>query len=158
MTTKRMCKYPGCTYYDKKAKHYCCGACMSDHYDYERLKKEKIMDKIKREWSYKTSDGKLFTGKFAAKKAKEYQKRLNFRESINNLAAGAREIFNVDKPNRQEDGKTDEELLIEKLNDKFGWDIDSFEEFLHELVTMYLEIPELSKFFQFVEEKFDEYK
>lgn len=38
---KRICKYPRCTYYDPKAKTYCCGACSSDSYDYDRLKGQK---------------------------------------------------------------------------------------------------------------------
>lgn len=30
---KKTCKYPGCLYYDKEAKYYCCDACSADHYD-----------------------------------------------------------------------------------------------------------------------------
>ena len=39
----RMCKYKKCTYYDPKAKTYCCAACSADAYDYNRLKKEQIV-------------------------------------------------------------------------------------------------------------------
>lgn len=158
MITKRTCKYPGCVYYDKKAKHYCCGACTSDHYDYERFKKEKIMDKIKREWSYKTSDGKLFTGKFAAKEAKEYQKRLNFKESIKDIIPEARKIFGIGKPNPHESGETTEEKFLDRINDEFNWDVEDFEEFLNWIIIIYLETPGLSELLQFVEEKFDEYR
>ncbi len=37
----KLCKYPVCTYYDPKAKSYCCNACAGDHYDYDRLQKER---------------------------------------------------------------------------------------------------------------------
>ncbi len=40
MTTKKYCKYPGCIYYDKKAKHYCCRGCSWDHFDMKRLNAE----------------------------------------------------------------------------------------------------------------------
>lgn len=38
---KRTCKYPGCTYYKKGAKSYCCNACSADAYDDHRLMVEK---------------------------------------------------------------------------------------------------------------------
>lgn len=165
MTTERICKHPECFYYDKKAKYYCCGACAYDHHSYKQLtsiitetRKEKVMDKIKREWSYKTSDGKVFFGKFAAKKAKEHQKRLNFRETIRAIIPQARRIFNINEPDSHEDGETDDEMFLDKINDQFSWDVEDFECFLNWIIAIYLEIPELSKFFQFIEEKFDEYK
>jgi len=38
---ERECKYPGCFYYNKNAKTYCCAACSGDDYDRERLHKER---------------------------------------------------------------------------------------------------------------------
>lgn len=161
MTTERICKYPGCYYYDKKAKHYCCGACACDHRDsmqskstITRNRKENVMEEIKREWSYKTSDGKLFTGKSAGKKAEDYQKRLNFRKNVRDIIPEAHKIFNINGPDPHEDGESDEEQFLDKVNDEFNWDNDNFEGFLYQLVTIYFGIPELPKFFQFIEEKF----
>ena len=42
---RRNCKYPKCYYYDSKSKVYCCAACSADHYNYDRLHKEKIKNK-----------------------------------------------------------------------------------------------------------------
>lgn len=36
-STNRVCKYPKCHYYKPGTKTYCCDACSSDHYDYDRL-------------------------------------------------------------------------------------------------------------------------
>ena len=44
----KACKYPECTYYDPKAKSYCCNACAGDHYDYDRLQREKDLIEIRR--------------------------------------------------------------------------------------------------------------
>lgn len=164
---ERICKYPGCFYYNKKAKRYCCGACTVDHYSSEQLdsiitkiRKEKIMSKVKREYSYRTTDDKIFTGKLAKEKARSHQKRLNFRGVIKNIVPEARKIFNIDKSYllKDEDGETNEDRLIDKINDEFSWDMNDFEDFLHYFTNICLEIPELSKFMQFVDKKFDEYK
>jgi hypothetical protein len=40
MKKARVCKYPGCAYYSKDAKRYCCAACQHDHYDYDHMKKQ----------------------------------------------------------------------------------------------------------------------
>ena len=118
------------------------------------------MDKITREWSYKTSDGKLFSGKSAKKEAQDCQKRINLRESVKDLIPAAREIFKIKKPNQYEDEETDEEMLVDKINKEFGYETNTLEETLNYLVLLYLEIPELSKFFQLLEKKLDgnEYK
>lgn len=120
--------------------------------------KENIMKNITREWSYKTSDGKVFLGESAEEKAKEYQKRLNFKRTIKDIIPKAREILNIEEPNPHEDGVSDEEKLLDKMDNKLYWSGEDFKDFLYWLITIYFEIPELSKFFQFVEEKFDEYK
>lgn len=39
MKKAKVCKYPGCAYYNKSATRYCCDACRHDHYDYEHMKK-----------------------------------------------------------------------------------------------------------------------
>jgi hypothetical protein len=166
MATERICKYPGCIYYDKEATCCCCSACEVSYYSEKQLdsiitetrKEKNIMDKIKQEWSYKTSDGTLFSGKFAKRKAQAHQKKINFRESVKDLIPAAHEIFGIKKPNLHEDGETDEEIVVDRLNAEFGWEANTFEEALNYLVILYLEIPELSGFFQFLEGKLDEYK
>lgn len=165
MTIKRTCKYPGCVYYNKSTKHYCCSACSCDHYSSKQLnsiitkiRKEYVMDKIKREWSYKTSDGKVFLGKSAVKNAENHQKRLNFRESIKDAIPQARKIFNIPEPDFHKDGEIDEDEFLDKVNNELDWDCRDFKDFLNRLVTAYFEIPELPEFFQFIKKEFNEYK
>ena len=40
----RKCKYIDCVNYSEDAEDYCCNACASDDHDYQRLKKEKIIE------------------------------------------------------------------------------------------------------------------
>lgn len=72
---------------------------------------KRIMDKIKREWSYETSDGRIFTGKSAREKAKEHQKKLNFRKDIKGIIPETRKISNLSKSNEHGDEETDEDIL-----------------------------------------------
>ena len=158
MIIEHVCKYPKCAYYNKKAKHYCCDACASDHYDSVKLEEGKIMGKIKREWSYTTSDGKAFLGKSAAKNAKNHQKRLNFRKSIKDATPQVRRIFNISESDPHEDGETDEDEFLDKVNSELDWDCRDFKDFLNWLVTAYFKIPELPEFFQFIKKEFIKYK
>jgi len=98
------------------------------------------MDKITREWSYKTSDGKLFSGKSAKKEAQNYQKRINLRESVKDLIPAAHKIFNIKKSNPHENGETDEDLVIDRINEEFGWEANTFERALNYLVLLYQKI------------------
>ena len=158
MIMKHICKNPKCSRFNKIAEYYCCKACARIHKStIIKTKERKIMDKIKRAWTYTTSDGRSFSGKSAAKEAKEHQRKLNFKEDIKSIIPRAREIFNIAGPNPcDEDGETNEELFLNKVLVELDWDGADFEDFLSWLITAYLEIPELFRFFQFIEEKWIE--
>ena len=71
-------------------------------------------------------------------------------EDIEDLIPKAQKIFNESKP--------EPKTLISKVINERNWDVGSFEELLCYLVFTYLEVPELLKFFKFVEKRFNEYK
>lgn len=118
------------------------------------------MKKVIHVSSYQTEDKQLFSGKDALQKAKEHQKELNFVKNIKDLHPEAQKIFNIAKIHR---GPNINSFDVDGLLRKFRlaesiWDIGNFEELLHCLVSLYLEIPELSEFFKFIEKRFNEYK
>lgn len=115
------------------------------------------MDKIKREFAYRTSDDKVFSGKNAAKKAKEHQKRVDFRNTVKEIIPAAEKIFGLKDLDDVSTG-SDETELIDKLNNELSFECDDFDEWVRRFVDLYMEVPEIVEFFQFVEDKFKDFK
>lgn len=114
------------------------------------------MKKVIHVSSYQTEDKQLFSGKDALQKAKEHQRKLNFMKNIKKLYPKAQKIFNLAKESNINSPDVDKLLRKFRLDESI-WDIGNFEEFLYCLVSLYLEIPELSDFFKFIEKRFNSY-
>lgn len=110
---------------------------------------------ITQEWSYRASDGKLFCGKFAKKQAQDYQKGIDFKETVRSLIPAAHKVFNIKESRLRNEAGESEEIVTGKINEEFGWEADTFGKSLHYLATLYLNLPELSKLFQLFEKKFE---
>lgn len=115
------------------------------------------MNKITRKhsYTYTTSDGDIFTGKFALKGAKRHQKELDFRKAIKDVVPEAQKIFGVDTLNDLKIDAVMEDKLVNRINNEFSWDVDDFEDFLNHFAGIYLEIPELFDLSRFIEKRFD---
>lgn len=53
------------------------------------------MDEMKIEFSYRTTDGRLFSGKDALKCSKEHQKRIDFRNVVKEIMPKMEELFKL---------------------------------------------------------------
>jgi len=116
------------------------------------------MDKVKRVYSYKTTDGKTFSGKNAAEKAKEHQKRVNFIDAIGEIMPEMEEIFKLEDGHTSDGGDTDESELVDVMNDELLYQCDDFDELIRRFVDVYLEVPGIAKCFQLIEHRFKDSK
>jgi len=116
------------------------------------------MDKIKREFSYRTTDGTLHTGKIAAKKATEHQKRINFRATVRSLIPEAHKIFKIEDTYSTDDGETDEELLLLRVEECTVIDVSNFKDFVDYFVDLYMGIPEIVELLQLIDRKFKKFE
>lgn len=111
------------------------------------------MDKIKREYSFRTTDGVLHSGGNAAKRAKEHQKMVDFHKAIKGMIPEVRRIFNI-----KDAHTTDESILLEKVGDHMLVDCDDLEELVGRLVDVYIEIPEIVTLFTFIKDRFERFR
>ncbi|TET61145.1 MAG: hypothetical protein E3J47_05925 [Candidatus Stahlbacteria bacterium] len=109
------------------------------------------MNKIKREFSYRTTDGTLHSGKNAAKKAKEHQKRIDFRNTMKKILPEIEKILNIEYTN-------DETVLVDKLNNELSFACDTLDEWLKRIVALYIEVPAIIQVFKFIEDEFKAFK
>jgi len=107
------------------------------------------MDKVKRVYSYKTTDDKVFSGKDAAKRAKEHQKRVDFKNTIEKIIPEMEKIFKLEDT---------DEYLINKMNGELLYECDDFDDLIERFVDIYLEIPEIAKCFQLIENRVKNFK
>jgi len=116
------------------------------------------MNKIKREYSFRTADGTLYSGKNAEKRAKEHQKRVDFNKTIEDMVPEVRKIFDIKDADTADDGDTDESKLLEKVGDHVLIVCDDLKELVGRLVDMYIEIPEIVTLLVFIRDKFGKFK
>jgi hypothetical protein len=116
------------------------------------------MSEIKREYAYRTTDGKLHSGTNAAICAKTYQKRLDFRKTIKSMIPAVEEIFGLEDLRDGDDGDTDETVLIEKVNETLLCDFNDLEDLIHGFVDLQIDIPEFEKFLILIKERFKKFK
>ena len=110
------------------------------------------MSEIKREYAYRTTDGETFTGKNAEERAKDHQKRVDFRIAVKGMIPEACKIFGL------EDVDVDEVNFLERVDNCSYIDCNDFGEFVDGFVDLYIEVPEIVKFLQLIERKFKEFK
>lgn len=116
------------------------------------------MDKIKREYSYRTTDGMLYSGRNAAKKALEHQKRVDFRTTLKSLIPEAHKIFKIEDAYDTDDGDTDEDLLLQRIYDIIYIECEDFKDFIKMFTDLYIEIPEMVEFLQLIDQQFKKFK
>jgi len=96
--------------------------------------------RITRGNAYQATDGKWFYGKGALDRAKEYQKRVDFRNLRKKIAATARLFFKV--TDEGDDGTDSEEEFCERLSDNIDWDVSTFDEFIDRFMDLFIMFPE----------------
>jgi hypothetical protein len=104
--------------------------------------------KIKRRHAYETTDGKIYSGRGAKKRAENHQFFLDMAKAKGDIAKEARVIFNVSRATGDKMGEVmpgelsgaEEEFLIQ-LRDNFGWDFDDFEEFVNWAIDIFVNFP-----------------
>ena len=116
------------------------------------------MDKIKREFSYRTTDGKLHSGKNAAKKAKEHQRIVDFGKTIKNIIPVTEDLFNLKDVHDESDGNTDETILIDKINECLFCKFDNLEDLIYGFVDLQIDIPEFADFLVFIKNQLEKFK
>lgn len=116
------------------------------------------MDKIKREYSYRTTDRELHVGKGAAERAKKHQRRIDFRATVKSLIPEAHKIFKIEDTYSTDDGETDEELLLLRVEECVGIDVSDFKDFVDYFVDLYMGIPEIVELLQLIDRKFKKFK
>jgi len=110
------------------------------------MKSKKRIKRIRREYCYKTSDNKTFTGPKAKDKAKSHERSIIFRESKNIIYSEARKLFDIPllKPDNHSDGDDRdqreidfmEELMNIVYRDRDFYYIDDFVELIMDLVEL----------------------
>jgi len=109
------------------------------------MKKEKRVKKVD---SYKTSDGKLYTGPKAKNNAKAHERSIIFRESLDKIVDKARKLFDIPIPksNKQDDREDDRDQkeidFMEELTDIVYRDQDFY--YLDDFVELIMNLFELN--------------
>ncbi len=114
------------------------------------------MKRIKREYSFRTTDGTLHSGKKAEKKAIEPQKSIDFKKTIKDVIPEMGKIFNL--RDLCDYGDTDEAALVDKINETLFYECDDFYGLIRRLVNIYLEVPEIVECFQLIKCRFENHK
>ena len=93
------------------------------------------MGEIKREYLYRTTDGAPYFGENAAKRAKDHQRRVDFRKITEDI-----------------------DVLLDKINDQLYCDFSDFENLVTSFIDLHMEIPEFITFFELIKDRFKEFK
>ena len=110
------------------------------------------MSKIKREYSYRTTDNKVFVGKYAKDDATRHQSEVDFDDKVAGTMFAAYSIFNV---NTRTDNKEKVIKMAKDIKRTFRYNkCESFEDIVRGLVRLHSDMPEVTKFFNHISNAF----
>lgn len=116
------------------------------------------MNKIKREYSYRTTDDKLFSGQNAVQRAKGHQRRVSFRKTIVDIVPAAEEIFNLKDTHNCSEGATNEDILLDEINECLYCDVEDLEDLVTRFTNLQMAIPEFVTLLVLIKNRFKRFE
>lgn len=104
------------------------------------------MNEIKREYAYRCTDDEVYTGVHGKEEAQVHQIGIDMDATLKDIIDNSYRVFNI----RNTDESEQEFMTL--INRAFTW-CGNFNDTISKLVSLHAVLPEMTKFFNYVESK-----